>query len=775
DRYIDQCIDQVASLGAAREQPGAAAGREDPLIHAYERFLTVYDGARRRRRGVFFTPLPAARYVVRGAHALLERTLGVTGGLCSTATRAEVLGAGAERPGDPFVQIIDPAAGAGTFLIECVRLCERELKARWAAEAAADEVARRWRVYAPRSLLPRLVGFEIMPVACALARLRLALLLRETGCARVPGGALRVYTTNSLAPAGPGEDPDDVSKRDGRFAVVVGNPPYANYGARTQNELVRALLAPYKRGLRERKHNLDDEYVKFMGLAQRWVEDAGAGVLGLVTNNAYVTGITHRRLRASLRASFDRVRVLDLHGDARRPPDAGAACDENVFAIRQGVAVLHAARRPGATSSRAAEVLTRALVGSRERKLEALERAGAEDQGWTRALPRDPYQFFSARALPREDEFHRYLGLKEIFAVSGNGVKTERDRVAIQLSRAAIERVVADFRALDESTLRGRYGLAADSRDWSVARARADVLARRGASRVRPLLYRPYDLRFTWYSGQARGFIGTPARPTMRHMLVENLALVTTRQTADPFGVFCTRALVGHKSVARHDINSAFPLYRVDESGTRRSNVTPAFTEGLAAALGLEVVTPEDAFRYIYALLHGETYRRRYQALLRVEFPRIPWPRAPALLAALTRLGAALIELHAGDNAALAERGPDYVGDGPAIVERVRYCERRETVWIDRAASRGFSPISRALWETRVGGYQVLRRWLRERGPRAGRPGLELDGAAITRYRAIAAALVQSEELRAAIDREIASAGPWTEVFCGRAGDDADL
>ena len=790
-RYIDQCIQRLA---ASRPPPPTASSWRDPVIHSYEPYLVAYDAVRRRRRGAYFTPLPVVRQIVRGAHELLVSELGIPEGLAATVTRGEVLARAGlseiERAEAPFVQILDPAAGTGSFLFECVRVIAEVLRRRWRERDALDgpELQTRWRAYVRDSLLPRLTGFEYMPVASALARLRLALLLRTTGYELSAQDQLRMYTTNSLEP--PRDDSRaatevDARKLAGRFSVVLGNPPYANFGPRTRNRAILTLLADYKRGLGERKHNLDDEFVKFVRQSQAWLERAGAGVLGLVTNNSFLDGLTHRQMRASLRASFDRLLVLNLHGDAHRPPAGEEVRDENVFAIRQGVAITLAARRVG-SGPRAAAVATRELVGRREHKLTALERGGLADADWEPVEPRAPYHFFTRRAFPNAEEYRRYAGLKELFVRSGNGVKTERDRVSIHFTRAAVERVVQDFRALDELDLRARYELPRDSRDWRVARAQADVRARRESSCFRELLYRPFDLRHTWYSGQTRGFIGTPAWPTMRHMLAgDNLALVTTRQTADPFGVFATRALVGHKSVARYDINTAFPLYLDEDDDddevsardrgapTRRraSNLRPELVACLRRAVAdpRADTTPLAVFRYVYALLHSAEYRERYAALLRVEFPRVPWPRSLKLYTALTRRGAELLAIHLGEAQQTTTTAPVGFGASPPLVDRPRYDAARATVWISRAETQGFAPITAAQWEARVGGYQVLRRWLRDRAGGRGRPPEPLDEAARARFCTIAASLVADQRARRRVDETIASAGAWPQAFIGRA------
>jgi predicted helicase len=163
--------------------------------------------------------------------------------------------------------------------------------------------------------------------------------------------------------------------------------------------------------------------------------------------------------------------------------------------------------------------------------------------------------------------------------------------------------------------------LGKDAQDWKVALAQKDLLDS-GPTREKivPVLYRPFDVRHTYYTGHSQGFICRPRPEVMRHMLAgENVALITPKQHKDEFGALTTDAIGAHKSVAAYDINYYFPLYlypsahRGDlfahhEPSERRPNVNPALVQVLAEAYG-RVPTPEEIFHYVYAVLYAPAYR----------------------------------------------------------------------------------------------------------------------------------------------------------------------
>ena len=347
----------------------------DPVIHFYEPFLAAYDKDMKNKRGVFFTPRPVVSYIVRSVHHILRTEFGLEDGLASTETWGDVAKrlSGLKIPDGtkataPFVQVLDPAVGTGTFLYECIDVVERVMKDRWCLELGKDdwqapEIVARWNVYVRDHLVPRLFGYELMMASYAVAHLKLAFKLGQTGYRQANGYRLNVYLTNSLEPPSDrgqqklaGAFPAlaqearavNAIKRDKRFTVVVGNPPYSRASANS-GDFIDALIDPYKTAVRGEKNiqPLSDDYIKFIAFSQHVLSHSAVGAFGMITNNTFLSGLIHRGMRQELLQANAMVRVLDLQGSGNVDflGKAGAD-DENVFDIQQGVAISLFVRGP---------------------------------------------------------------------------------------------------------------------------------------------------------------------------------------------------------------------------------------------------------------------------------------------------------------------------------------------------------------------------------------------------------------------------------------------
>ena len=342
---------------------------EDPVIHFYEHFLSAYNKQLKIQRGVFYTPQPAVSYIVRGAHELLQTEFGLEDGLASIVTWGEMVKSnpgiklppltdepGEKRtidPAEPFVQILDPATGTATFIVEIIDVIHKTMVAKWKkAGKTSAQIQAAWNEYVPKHLLPRVYGFELMMAPYAIAHMKVGLKLSETGYLFATDVPVRIYLTNTLEPwvkqlpligfdalAHEAAAVNEI-KRHKRFTVVIGNPPYSNFGQLNKNPFILGLLDDYKRGLDEKKINLDDDFIKFVRFADHSVAQTGTGILGFITNSSYLDGITHRQMRSRMLSTFNRVEVLNLHGSTQRgESNPSGESDENVFDIMQGVAI----------------------------------------------------------------------------------------------------------------------------------------------------------------------------------------------------------------------------------------------------------------------------------------------------------------------------------------------------------------------------------------------------------------------------------------------------
>ncbi|MBP7829952.1 MAG: N-6 DNA methylase [Kiritimatiellae bacterium] len=793
---VDDLVDLLrhADMHEILRDFGKGKGREDPIVHFYETFLAAYDPKLREGRGVYYTPEPVVGWIVRSLDRLLQSKFDRPGGLADEKTL-----------------ILDPAAGTATFLYSVLN----EVYARFAKQKGA------WDGYVENHLLNRLFGFELLMAPYAIAHLKLGMRLEETGYGFGGDRRLGVFLTNTLEQAAHkseqlyaswiSEEADAASevKSKAPIMVVLGNPPYANFGRMNRNPWILKLLEDYKKDLNEKKLNLDDDFIKFLRFAQWRIERTGHGLIGFITNNTYLDGITHRRLRRSLMEAFDELYVLNLHGSSKKKektPEGGK--DENVFDITVGVSILLAvkkgraedglagarpssARLPdgsveggapatpeksGAPGGRALpKVLHADLWGRREQKYEWLGGNDAESTKWTELKPTEPYWFFVPKDTKAQEEYGQGVSLKDAFVVSGSGVKTERDSLSIHFERASLVSTVSDFLDLEEGEIRRKYGLQKDSRDWKLKKAITDLRENNSANPIHPVLYRPFDVRVIWYSGRTRGFVGTPGFPCMKHMIAgNNLAFLAMRQVSvgEDYNHFSiARFMTDNRAFySSKGILSVFPLYVYDETnelklGTGpRPNFTPSFVSAVEGALGMKMVvavpdaprrgaataeggvfTPEDVFHYAYAVFHSPTYRARYAEFLKIDFPRLPLTADRELFFRLAGLGAELAGLHLMESPKLNDFITSFPEKGDNTVEKVSYAGGRVHI----NSTQYFDGVPEAVWNFHVGGYQVCEKWLKDRKGRA------LSYEDVRHYQKIVVALSETLRLMAEIDRAI--------------------
>ncbi|MGO8928336.1 MAG: type ISP restriction/modification enzyme [Limisphaerales bacterium] len=751
---------------------GKGKGKEDPVVHFYETFLAAYDPKMRQLLGVFTTPEPAVGYIVRSIDFLLRTRFNRSKGLA-----------------DENTLVLDPATGTATFLYFVMSLIYQ----RFAEQKGA------WDGYVEKHLLNRIFGFELLMAPYAIAHLKLGLLLQETGYTFGSDQRLGVYLTNTLEAAARksehlianwiSEEANAAAaiKRDDPILVVLGNPPYSNFGQMNRGEWILRLLRDYKKGLNETKLNLDDDFIKFIRFAQWRIERTGEGIIGFITNNTYLDGLTHRRMRECLLSAFNEIYVLNLHGSSKKQevaPDGSK--DENVFDITVGVSIAFFVKLPDAAPSGAkgCRVFHAELWGSRRDKYEALLKADAASTPWTELKPTAPHFYLAPREFKHRKEYERYWSLGNIFTVWQNGLKTDRDDLFFDFDAGQLKtRMEQFFSGEADEPFKARYHIEASSSfDIEARRARTEF----HAANIKRCLYRPFDVRWLYYDPE---LTSRPAEKVMRHMLAgPNLAFITTRQTAENFGLGCTNCLAGHKSLAAYDINSVFPLYLYGDGqgeksgksgggtmlmslfepsaayGGRRANLNPKFIEDVTQRLGLKWVPvdggdlkktagPEDIFHYAYAVFHSPTYRTRYAEFLKVDFPRLPLTSNVELFRALAGKGAELIALHLMESPRLNEFITEFPVKGNCEVEKAQYTDADQRVWIN--STQYFGGVPKAVWDFHVGGYQVCEKWLKDRKTR------KLTYDDLQHYQKVAIALQETIRLMAEIDSVIEKCGSW--------------
>ena len=529
---------------------------------------------------------------------------------------------------------------------------------------------------------------------------------------------------------------------------------------------------------------LNDDYVKFIRLAHWQIERTGLGLLGFITNHSYLDNPTFRGMRESLAATFPRAHLLDLHGNAKkkeRAPDGGK--DENVFDIQQGVAVGLFTCSPSGIEPIYPAYNHADVWGVREQtggagKHDRLVASDAASMEWQALSPKPPLRLFVPSDDALHEEYEAGASISDIFPVNSVGIVTARDKLTIQWTADDMERIVEDFAARGTEAARTFYNLGKDAQDWQVRLAQEDVRRRDG--RISPVLYRPFDRRFTYYTGKSRGFICRPRPEVMRHMLAgPNLGLCIGRAGqvigSETWDVAFVAKSSSDFNLFRRGGNCLFPVYTYQAAGRedfgkrREPNLDPGFIEAARATLGLDFIPdgngdrtttfdPKDVFHYIYAVLHSPEYRRRYADFLKSDFPRVPLPDDRALFADLIRFGARLVSLHLMEAEGAQAMFPD---TGSNQVDKVRYAPPTGglpgRVWINR--EQYFESVEPEIWAFTIGGYRPAEKWLKDRKGRA------LSEDDIDHYRKIIAALAETRRLMVKIDEVIGKHGGWPGAF----------
>jgi predicted helicase len=792
----------LATVLEAR-RTGRTLADEGWLSTLFEQFLAAYDSRRRRSHGVFYTPPEITRRLVRDVDAMVREEFHLANGLadCAAWKDVGVLAPAEAAPNEPFIRILDPAAGSGVFLVAVIEQVHSLLtSARRDEGEDRESIVQRWNSYVPRSLLPRLFGLELSPAACFAAHLEIALALGRTGYDFSHAAPIQVFTANTLA-----EEQDGFTSHL-PMTVIIGNPPFAAL-SQNRSPWIAGLLKGKAAGgsstasyfevdgspLRERKHWLHDDYVKFLRYAQWRIENAGCGVIGLVTNHSYLDNPTFRGVRRQLMHAFSRIDVIDLHGNRKKRETAPSGDrDENVFPIDQGVALSILCKRAGPTTICRADVW-----GTREKKQIALDEPNGNGLHFTALSPTPPFYFFAHRDESRREEYHRGWPLTEVMPLYVAAPVTARDGLVVAFTREELQTRIAEFcdLSIPDQLIRERYFGAArtslysrgDTRGWKLAEARRRLAETDNwEAAIRQCLYRPFDRRWIYWS---ESLVDWPRRSVMRHLESPgNLALIARRQMppTEPCRYFWVSDEIVLDGVIRSDNRggeSVFPLFLLEEDektlfSQRRVNFSAAFLNSLPS--GSDVDEDDFALRlfgYIYALFHSSTYRTRYAEHLRIDFPRVFVPWKYELLSAMSELGSRLIRVHTGGKN--ADRGAEAVSpEGVGSLFRSRPASNgvkdgpKETPdpvgagfpkFDGRAVSinphSSFAPVPREAWEWQIGGHQVCRKWLKDR------KGRVLTDDNIATYERIVRAATETQRLTQQIDSLIDRHGGFPDAF----------
>ncbi len=542
----------------------------------------------------------------------------------------------------------------------------------------------------------------------------------------------------------------------------MGNPPYSGTSSNKGKWIDDLLKKGYTRPdgsvdngyytidgkpLNEKNPKwLQDDYVKFLRFAQWKIDQNGEGVVGYITNHSYLDNPTFRGMRQSLLQSFDRIYILNLHGNSLKKekcPDGSK--DENIFDIKQGVAIGIFIKNK---KFREKKVYYADLWGSREEKYAWLDRHTIENVEWNEIEPTSPYYFFVPKETTLNDEYNSFWKITDIFPVNGVGMTTARDNFVIDFEKERLLRRILDFKRSGYSdTDLHKFFEIKEKKGWSIRKA-WNMLQRVPDNELEryvvQVLYRPFDKRWIFYHDSV---VWRTVKKVMRHMLRENMGLVTVRQVKA--GVDWSHCLVAdgiiessYISNKTSEINYLFPLYLYSEFD-KTPNFDAKFTKFVSEKYGASP-TPEEIFYYIYAVLYSPTYRKKYQEFLQYDFPRIPFVNDYEQFRQLSEIGNELVDLHL-----MRKQLPPHVKfdvPGSNVIKKVKYDGDKVLINDEQY----FEGVPKEAWDFFIGGYQVLDKWLKSR------KGRRLDSKDIEEFLQIVEILRETIQLMDRIGKIVA-------------------
>lgn len=785
---------------------GKTTKMEDPIIHFYETFLAEYDPKLRKSRGVWYTPAPVVNFIVRAVDDILKSEFNLSQGLADTTKtkitvntqtpdKRSATGYKQTEQEVHKVQILDPATGTGTFLAEVIKHISKKFKGQEGI----------WSSYVENNLLPRLNGFELLMASYAMAHLQLDLLLKETGFKPTSNQRMRVYLTNSLEEYHPdtgtlfanwlSSEANEANhiKRDTPVMCIIGNPPYSGESA-NKGEWIMGLMEDYKKEpggkekLKERNPKwINDDYVKFLRYGQHFIEKNGSGVLAFINPHGFLDNPTFRGMRWNLLKTYDKIYTIDLHGNSKKKevsPDG--SIDQNVFDIMQGVAITVFVKTGHKKANELGRVFNYDLYGKRSYKYDFLSDNSIKSINFNELPNVAPMYFMVQKDFESQKRYDKGFSLSEFFPLNNVGIVTARDNFTIHSTKEEVKTTIETFLSLDDETARTRFKLGKDVRDWRVSFAKTDLLTHYpDKGNFTRISYRPFDDRFTFFTGKSKGFHCYPRTEVMQHFtLGENIGLTLCKQfkTGDNYvHAFITNKVIESSYVSNRtsEITSTFPLYiypntngqeSIEDTKIRIPNLNQEIVNLIANNLELIYTTekevydsdqvdnktfaPIDILDYIYAVLYSPTYREKYKEFLKIDFPRVPYPNDATTFWELVKLGGQIRQIHLLESPIVEEYITSYPKGGDnKITTKIGkndwelFDEESQLgrIWINE--EQYFDNIPLVAWEFYIGGYQPAQKWLKDRKERT------LDFDDILHYQKIIVALTETDRLMKEIDK----------------------
>ncbi len=696
----------------------------DPYLYFYEPFLTAFDTTMKRARGVYYTPPEVVNFIVRVTDEVLRYDFSIQQGIA-----------------DHNVTILDFATGTGAFLLAVFRqILEPNApqsfhSVRGGKKLPAAEVWEKEKVIA-KHLLKNMYGFEYLLAPYAVAHLKLSQYLREQGYQLDRTERLQVYLTNTLTtmevkdgeidyltPALQAEGRKAQEIKEMPILVIMGNPPYSNFkkdkDSQEYHVKIQELLEDYKVGLNEKKINIDDDYVKFIRFAHHKIMQKGHGIFAVITNNSYLDGVTHRQMRKKLYEDFDKIYIINLHGNAiKKEPDT------NVFDIRVGVNIAIFVKLDEKSKKYLGEkklyyfsTLENGIKRRKEKQL-FLKDNLLELIEWSEVKPEAPYYWFTSKKLDvnylQNSNFISMLKTNDtqtsIFNVNSVGIKTKVDHFAIEMTSKSNElhlrvKDVLENKLSIEEVIK-KYNINPKT-TWEYDKAKNIEYT---PEKVVEYAYRPFDIRCIYYD---KDFLSRSRSNVMDNFFNhKNIGIDISR--TDGF-----TALVSDKISDEHFASATsykIPLYVFDsETSEKTENFTPEFREFVNKKYEC-VFSAEQILGYVYAILHSPAYRKKYAEELKINFPKIPFVATVAEFEKLSALGWKLVQVHLLEEKPVTKLNLRFYGYDKKTrlrIDLVKYDKKSK--WLYLADGVHLAPVPAEVWEFEIGGYQVLDKWLKDR------------------------------------------------------------
>lgn len=734
-------------------------GKRDPIFHLYETFLLKYDKEKKKKLGIYYTPLEVVSYIVNSVNEILKdnKLFNASNGLATYET------SGNRNP----ITFLDPAVGTGTFLIHAIQLAIKEAKGISNSKYYLDE-------FIKNHILKNFYAFEILIAPYVVSHLKTLFTLTDENYDFTSEDNVNIYLTNTLEfsqkiiQGFPGFfEQTLVTEQKNAYEVknnipiliIVGNPPYS---VSSQNKIdvstqFGKFYESYKENVRKEEKNiqpLSDDYIKFLAFAHYKINQTGKGIIAMITNNSFLDGIIHRDMRKKLLDDFDLIYILNLHGDIKRSKSTKELKDENVFDITQGVSINIFVKTDKKQVDK--KVFYKELIGSREDKYKFLNNHNIKNTKWKELKTKEPYYFFISKDFKLEKNYNKFVKLVNIFHHFSSGIKTHRDKFIVCKSKKELIDKLGIFTNIDltDDYLRKNFELK-DERDWKIKDSRNGLIKEGiNSELIKEYNYRVFDRKYIYYSN---AIITWLRNELMKNLLFENIAIVTTRllSLSKYNHIFITNKIGDIHFISQHDYYFPIWLYKKPKSDTldsllnkntkRVSNINKVIKDILENNYK-EQINYEEIFYYIYSILYSDIYREKYIEFLKIDFPKIPFTRNYKLFVNLSNSGKNLINLHLMNSDEINNSSSKFESEnGNGIIKNIRYDIESKNLFINE--NQYFTNIEPEIYNYFIGSYQVLNKWLK------GKKGQKLSIEDINYFRKIIKVLEETIIIQKEIDK----------------------